>query len=91
MKKVVIAALLINLMTISPGMCDLGDKLYFSINPTTIQDIVKIWGQPTKIIDLENEKKILIFKHENPDSLYRNRFFLVEDDRVVDGGINYSD
>ena len=74
-----------------PAGAGLADRLYFENYPTTTEDIVKVWGRPIKRLEQPDGSEVLVFAYGYAGGIYENRYFVVKDGRVIDGGLNYQE
>ena len=82
---------LICLLTLAAGLmgCSAADKTYLERQNITEQELINIWGQPYAVFPQRDGSKIMVFQGGN--YFTRDRFFVVKDGVVVDGGYRYYD
>ncbi len=91
MKKTISILTIVSLMSLSlaGAAFAFGDESYFANHPTSVDELTKVWGQPLQVVQSDDGAQVLVFdKHAN-NMPYENRYFVVRDGQVVDGGMNY--
>jgi hypothetical protein len=87
MKKVLAIVTLVAVMSL--GLASLGicspDSWYYSNHKTTVEDLTKTWGQPNRTVSMADGTEAYIYKQH--DNCTKNRYFIVKDGMVVDGGL----
>ena len=83
-------AVMLVLVWISPTWAGIGDKLYFSKFPTTIEDLVDRWGEPVAMHASHDGYDFYVFDYGYQGGIWENRYFVVKDGRVIDGGYNFN-
>ena len=87
MKKIVVIASLVAVMSL--GVASLGfcspDSWYYSSHKTTVEDLTKVWGTPMKTVNMDDGSEVYIYKQH--DNFAENRYFVIKDGMVVDGGL----
>ena len=66
------------------GGC-VGDKAYYSRNQTTVEELQETWGYPHRIWPGEDGAEIHLYSAH--DQYFDNRYFIVKDGIVIDGGV----
>lgn len=67
----------------------MGDKPYFANKNVTPDQLMATWGRPYQTVTREDGSTIMVFDRRSDGLPYRNRYFVIRDGRVVDGGTNY--
>lgn len=91
MKRIItltVACLILAASTV-PALA-MGDKAYYANHPTTSQELQALWGTPAKVVNHHDGTQIMVFDKHSSGFPYDNRYFVIQNGQVVDGGVNYN-
>jgi hypothetical protein len=83
-------AVLAVLLCVGAACAGIGDKLYFSKYPTKVEDLINRWGNPVAKHTSDDGYHFYVFNYGYQGGVWENRFFVVKEDRVLDGGYNFN-
>jgi hypothetical protein len=63
----------------------IGDKAYYSRHQTTVEDLQRTWGYPYTIGPWQDGAEVYIYPGN--DEYFQNRYFIIKDGVVIDGGV----
>jgi hypothetical protein len=65
-----------------------GDRIYYANRPDPVGEIVKTYGQPQRVESrADGSEKMIFYVHDPMGSGYLERYFIIKDGKVVDGGV----
>jgi hypothetical protein len=64
-----------------------GDRTYFANKPDPIGTLTSIYGQPHRVESRADGSEKWVYRVRSPmSSEYFDRFFIIKDGKVIDGG-----
>ena len=90
MKKALAILTLVSVLSLSlAGLAGASlDSAYFNVNKRSVEQLVSVWGQPDKIAPQDNGTEVYVYGESGMEAT-SNRYFVVKDGVVIDGGTNF--
>jgi hypothetical protein len=88
--RLLITAVLLALLCVGTASAGIGDKLYFNKYPTLVEDLINRWGEPKAKYTSADGYDFYIFNYGYQGGVWENRYFVVKEGRVIDGGFNFN-
>ncbi|MFH1090030.1 MAG: hypothetical protein V1742_00525 [Pseudomonadota bacterium] len=83
-----LAALLLAGLLLAGAGCSVSDRQYYSKKEMTREELIQIWGEPKFELKQKDGSILIVFDGGGFD---RGRFFVLKNNRVVDGGYRFYD